>query len=291
MLDLSHIPNSQQDVKIFYASGTTNWQTWQKPRKCNYVYIMCIGGGGAGANGSTTSGLGAISGGGSGAVTRALFNASQLPDILYVQSGLGGLINGNPGNRSFVSILIGSTVAQNLVCVSGTTAATGGTHNNISTGETAATTAVANFLSLSNWISTAGIGSGTYPVAQTGPNTTPLSSQLTSPGAWGSAYSGATCFNGSSILSTSISPIILGGTASTAISDATNGSNGITSWNPFFSLGGAAGGSSGTNSPNGTGGNGGIGGIGSGGGGGSDGPIAAGVGGRGGDGLVIIITF
>jgi hypothetical protein len=46
MLDLSHIPNSQQDVQIFYSNGVTNaWQTWQKPRKCNYVWIMCIGGG------------------------------------------------------------------------------------------------------------------------------------------------------------------------------------------------------------------------------------------------------
>ena len=48
MLDLSHIPNSQQDIQIFQANGSA-WQTWRKPKKCNYVYIMCIGGGGGGA--------------------------------------------------------------------------------------------------------------------------------------------------------------------------------------------------------------------------------------------------
>ena len=56
MLDLSHIPNSQQDVQIFNAiSGSNSWQTWQKPRKCNYVWIMCIGSGGGGGGPPDTS--------------------------------------------------------------------------------------------------------------------------------------------------------------------------------------------------------------------------------------------
>ena len=71
MLDLSHIPNSQQDIKIFYAaSGSNSWQTWQKPRKCNYVWIMCIGGGGGGQSGLVGSGSasgGITTGGGAGA--------------------------------------------------------------------------------------------------------------------------------------------------------------------------------------------------------------------------------
>jgi len=92
MLDLSHIPNSQQDVQIFYSNGVTNaWQTWQKPRKCNYVWIMCIGGGGGGAQGVDSGASSTYpTGGGSGAVTRALYNAQQLPDRLYIQVGLGG---------------------------------------------------------------------------------------------------------------------------------------------------------------------------------------------------------
>ena len=91
MLDLSHIPNSQQDVRIFNSiSGSNSWQTWNKPRKCNYVYIMCIGGGGGGGSGASLVTNTVNSGGGSGAVTRALYNAQQLPDTLYVQVGLGG---------------------------------------------------------------------------------------------------------------------------------------------------------------------------------------------------------
>ena len=124
MLDLSHIPNSQQDIQIFNANGSA-WQTWRKPKKCNYVYIMCIGGAGGGAGGSTSI-IQAGSGGGSGAVVRALYNAQQLSDILYIQVGLGGAgglvaANGSAGTRSWVA-LQPAIVAQNMVAASGQTA-------------------------------------------------------------------------------------------------------------------------------------------------------------------------
>jgi hypothetical protein len=48
--------------------------------------LVVAGGGGNGAPLTNT----VNSGGGSGAVTRALYNAQQLPDTLYVQVGLGG---------------------------------------------------------------------------------------------------------------------------------------------------------------------------------------------------------
>jgi len=279
MLDLSHIPNSQQDIQIFNANGSA-WQTWRKPKKCNYVYIMCIGGAGGGAGGSTSI-LQAGSGGGSGAVVRALYNAQQLSDILYIQVGLGGAgglvaANGSAGTRSWVG-LQPAIVAQNMVIGSGTTggAAAGGIANTgtSANGESAATQATATFLTLSNFIGIAGQASPTIGTA----NVTPLTSQITCAGASGN------------VNATAISPLISAGVNGSGLTNGTNGENGITSWKPFYSLGGAGAG----NSQLGSGGKGGDGGIGSGGGAGGSASSAglAGNGGKGGDGIVIIISF
>lgn len=288
MLDLSHIPNSQQDIKIFYANGSA-WQTWQKPMKCNYVYIMCIGGGGGGGGGQNTFGTIGGSGGGSGAVSRALYNAQQLPDTLYVQVGLGGAggTGGNPGSsgtRSWVSLLP-AVVSQNLVQGSGAAVAAGGTSGTGAgvAGETAINQTIVTFLTLSNFIGTAGQASTTFSTTW---DTTPLSSQITSAGAGG----GTIGYTGN-ILSSSISPYLPGGAyAATLGIDGGNGLDGFLSWKPFYSLGGSGGGSA----ISGSGGNGGNGGIGSGGGGGgtkNGAGTIAGIGGKGGDGLVIIISF
>jgi hypothetical protein len=287
MLDLSHIPNSQQDVQIFNANGSA-WQTWQKPRKCNYVWIMCIGGGGGGGGGNNNL-IQVNSGGGSGAVTRALYNAQQLPDRLYVQVGTGGVgltfgSPSTPGTRSFVSLQPVNNLAQNLVIASGNAAALGGSTDASGAsraGETAATPSTATFLTLSNFISTAGRASP----AQATANVTPLTSQITSGGAVGGWANPA-----GNVLSSSLSPFISGGlNVSASGSNGGDGGNGITSWKPFFSTGGAGGGSS----VSGSGGKGGDGGIGSGGGAGGSCASAGtpGVGGKGGDGLVVIISF
>lgn len=304
MLDLSHIPNSQQDVQIFYSNGVANaWQTWQKPRKCNYVWIMCIGsgGGGGGGYGSSTTLGGA--GGGGGAITRVLYNAQQLPDVLYVQVGVGGAggagatafgsagSNGSSGQRSFVSLQPVNSVAQNLVTTSGGGAAAGGSGaggGGVTAAESAGTQASATFYTLGNFISTNGQPTLAFPTQQ---DITPFTSQLVTPGA-GGMPAGNTSAAGN-IFSSSISPLIPGGAGATASgSNGENGANGITSFKPFFSTGGAGGG----NSVSGSGGNGGNGGIGSGGGGGGSARVVAGVttggrGGRGGDGLVVIISF
>ena len=302
MLDLSHIPNSQQDVQIFNAiSGSNSWQTWQKPRKCNYVWIMCIGGAGGGGGGLNQNNVVYTTGGGSGGVSRALYNAQQLPDRLYVQVGVGGAGGppsglgvpspGSPGTRSWVSLLPAAT-PQNLVQGSGNNVAAGGTSGASAAGETVINQTTATFLTLSNFIGTAGVTAGVTAVLQA-PDITPFSSQTVTQGAGGPSWnSGApnTTYNGASILSSSISPLIQGGlTAPTSQSNAGNGADGITSWKPFFSTGGAGGGSA----VSGSGGNGGNGGIGSGGGGGGGcaSPFTAGRGGRGGDGIVFIVSF
>ena len=53
MLDIFNIPGQQDNVKIFYARGTTDWQTWTKPRNCKFIWMMCMGGGAGGGGGST----------------------------------------------------------------------------------------------------------------------------------------------------------------------------------------------------------------------------------------------
>ena len=288
MLDLSHIPNSQQNIQIFNANGSA-WQTWQKPRKCNYVWIMCIGGAGGGAAGATVDNSSA-GGGASGAITRVLYNAQQLSDILYVQVGLGGVggLNsgalGSNGTRSLVA-LQPTVLAQNLVIISGSTAAIGG--SGVSTGETASTQVTATFFTLGNFISTPGRANNTVGVL----DVTPLTSQITCAGAAGGRFNSTPAiFQPGSILSTPYSSLIPNGISTSATGvNGTDGGDGVTIWKPFFSVGGAGGGASTTAN----GGKGGNGGIGSGGGGGGAGATLAqgGSGGKGGDGIVIIISF
>jgi hypothetical protein len=296
MIDLFNIPNSQDNASIFYANGSA-WQTWRKPRKCNYVWMMAIGGGGGGGGGLTVSFSNLALGGGSGAVTRAMFNSSNIPDILYIQVGLGGTggtpnNSGTAGSRSFIS-LSSNTITTNVIMASGSAGALGGTPGAGAavSGEIDFTRSVGNFITLSTFISTLGVSTPSAPATT---DITPLTSQITCPGAGGAglvAISPQSFIQSSSINATLLSPRISGGTSFTGSTNGTNGGDGYTSWKPFFSTGGAGGGAT----YSGTSGNGGIGGIGSGGGaGGSAYSTVGGVagnGGKGGDGLVIITTF
>ena len=286
MLDQFNILNQQENARIFYASDTNTWQTWIKPRGCKFIWIMCIGAG-TGGGGGGAGGAGSSPGGGSGAVTRALFPANVLPDILYVQPGLGAI--GGAGStvaantlalaagRSFVSITPSSATIMNLVCVSGTTGATG------TSGETAATVAVAGLLSLGQFTSQAG---------QAGTNISqviPLSSTITCAGGNGSATDVVAAPGIAAIdLYTLVTPSIPGGDQAVP---GTPG-DGVWKWKPMFGLGGAGG--AGDKLVTGTAGNGGNGAYGCGGGGGGQaagGTGTGGNGGKGGGGLVIIYTF
>jgi hypothetical protein len=274
MLDIFNIPGQQDNVKIFYAGGGTNdWQTWTKPRNCKFIWMMCIG---AGAGGQTTGTTSTGIGGGSGAITKAIFPANTLPDILFVQPGIGAI--NTIGGRSWVVINPSGSVpvAMNTVCVSGTAGA--GT-TSLANGETAATTTVAGLLSLGTFQSTAGTAN---PQTAT---FTP-SSSLTNPGGNGGTPGVSV---GTSTLSVTltpniITPTILGGSV---IGAGDVGGNGIFYWKPLFSLGGSGGNSSSTE----VGGNGGNGAYGSGGGGCGGSTSGTSVGGKGGDGLVVIATF
>jgi hypothetical protein len=262
---------------------------------------MCIGGGGGGQSGTVASGSFSSNntqGGGSGAVTRTLLNAQLLSDRLYVQVGVGGRggastsnntsNSGLSGTRSFVTLLPSNNNAGNFIIASGNAGAAGGVLNTTSAGETALTSTA--FISLSNFLSTAGVACTFLPTSPIA-NITPLSSQITCQGAQGGAGVGGvpTARNGGSISQTTYTPLIQGGLGTLSPStDGGNGGNGVTVWKPFLSTGGAGGG----NAASGSGGNGGDGGIGSGGGGGgSCSSGQSGAGGRGGDGLVVIISF
>lgn len=286
MLDINHILNqSGNNIKIFYAqSGSTNWQTWQKPRGCNYVWIMCIGSGAGGGSGqgtvSTTGSAG--SGGGPGAIAKVLFPSNILPDTLFIQPGLGGTgsigtagatVVAGAGNISWVAISPISSVAMNVVCASGLAAATGGT------AESTPTNAVAALLLSGTYTLTAGVnGIVNSPGA--------LFTSIVMPGCGGGAVVASVPAAGFSISAvdnnTFTSPAIPGG-AATGVA----GLNGLWFWKPFFGLGGSGGGAN----LSGAGGNGGNGAYGCGGGGGGCGSTTGGNGGNGGDGLVIIATF
>ena len=302
MLDVFNIPNNQDNVSIFYANGSA-WQTWRKPRNCSYVWMMCIGGGGGGAgvvyagntSGTTITSAGTC-GGGAGAVTRALYNASLIPDLVYVQVGLGGaggipnanttLVNGGSGTRSFISSAPITSVT-NVFCCSGSVGAGGGQYAAGGAGETVATTGVAGIISMATWSSTVG-QAGALGGSSAGANITPLTSQITSGGAGGGGLNLSVPTSGGSITTTSISSQILGSAGNPSVI----ASCGTTSFKPFFSLGGAGGGGGFFANIAG----GGNGGIGSGGGGsgilqnGGSSFIGT-TGGNGGDGIVFIITI
>jgi len=303
MLDLSHIPNSQQDIKIFYANqGNFGYQTWQKPRKCSFIYIISIDAGGGGSSGyrlPTSTGFVSMAGGASGGVTRALLNSNLVPNILYIKVGKGGTggasftsgqgsNDGTAGESSgvFVSSQLSSqgTTAQSVSFIGGASSNNGGIGAGAASGTPASTLSNNYLIGLTNFISLEGINS----TGQTLSDISPLTSQIVTAGCSGGNISGGSPVNGASISATSISPLIAGGIGGTTLGG--NGANGYTSFQPFFSTGGAGGGNSTT--PGGVAGNGGNGGIGSGGGsGGSSNQGTSGKGGDGGDGLVIIITF
>jgi hypothetical protein len=157
MLDFSHIPNSPNiDVQTFIGQSQTTagaatgeWKTWRKPRGAKFVYMVGVGGaasGGVALNSSTTSGGGP--GGGSGAQSNLLIPASFLPDVLYIQAGLGGsqpatLVSaalGVAGTITYVALEPWNTLSAQLTVLfaSPGTATTAATTTTGGTGGTAA---------------------------------------------------------------------------------------------------------------------------------------------------------
>jgi hypothetical protein len=298
MLDLAYFRNNNSNVQIFYPAGSTSWQTWIKPRGAKFVNILCIGGGGGGgaASGNPGGGSGASAG-----HVKVIYQSSILPDILYVQPGLGGnaginvvgSTTGGSGNISYVGIIPNASSAANLVCASSATSAGGGGAATAGTAATITTTANALFLNLGTFTAAAGIAGVVGNFTAVATNITPTI--FLTPGAnGGSAGSGAgTLRNGGNINAVGPVPLISGGIG-TAVANGNGGPgrDGVLLYKPILICTGGAGGGNSCNATPGFGGNGGNGAYGCGGGGGGASLTNAngGNGGKGGDGIVIITT-
>ncbi len=302
MLTLFSIPNSSLgNTQIFYANGIS-WQSWLKPRGATMVQILCIGsggGGGGGLSGTVASSRGGGGGGGSSTVTRISLKTAILPDLLYIQVGIGGVggtagIIGGISSASYVSVLPSITTA-NLILISqnnlsgGGAAGTSAGSNAGGAAQTAATAAsmiISQLAPFTSVIGQAGSASGAITVnsGAIGVAVIALPSVTISGGAGGATVGIDNAdFAGGAVTGSGVIPNIAGGLAGGG-----NGQDGIALQKPFVFCGGSGGGSAGF--VGGIGGSGGNGAIGSGGGGGGAGETA-GSGGNGGNGLVIITSW
>jgi len=314
MIDFTHLPDNSIYHKVYYGSSSSNWQVWTKPANVSFVYMYVIGAGGAGGGGRTGSinSGGGGGGGASSAISVALYPAFLLPDILYINVGIGssGATAGTgaaSGALSYVSIQP-NTSPINILAQSGNAAAGGGGGGtNTGTGAGVAGTAGTVWTYTNYPLTNMGMvtsiagqngaaGGGNTPSA--GGSITPTL-PVTGGGGGGGVSVGGSPLNGGNINGSGFLPAISGGTLSTS-GVGGSGNHGFMGIKPttesYMNLptmytgaggGGAAGNPSGTN--------GGVGGNGSygsgGGGGGASYAGTGGTGGRGGDGLVIITSF
>ena len=294
MLDLSYFQRRGADVQTFTTKGA--WQTWIKPRSAKLVNILCIGAGGGGGSGNAS--LSGAGGGSAAGHVKATYQANILPDILYVQcgiggvGGIGGVQNGGTGSLSYVAIIPDTTSPANLVCISAATTAGGGLANSSGTGGTAATAATAAnaiFLNTSIFVAisgfTGGAGSRTAQVT-----VTPSSFLVPGTGGGGGLQS-TDQFPGGFILAAGPIPFVSGGFGTSGAASG-RGQDGIIISKPVLAfLGGTGGGCvrNGT-AQAGAGGNGAYGCGGGGGGACIASTASTGAGGSGGDGIVIITT-
>ena len=298
-MDVFGLTNKPQFNWVFHSNGTTNsWQTWQKPPNCKFVYFFLLGGGAGGNRGVSGVGVNRQGGAGGGAssITRGLFPAMVLPDILYIQVGLGGAggVAGSAGagSLSYVCIEPITSNIADVLLISGTAAAAAGTPIAVAGAAGTVftqTSALPNYLGLITLsVGAVGANGGSYGG---GSNITPTTIVTGGAGGAGSTSVNVNS-NGGSIFASTVTQQINGGLAGAGVT----ADNGIFTQLPSIDTsstilpmaftGGAGGGSNG----NGNGGNGGNGSYGCGGGGGGAG-TAAGTGGRGGDGLVIITAW
>lgn len=306
MIDYSNIPSITNHQTFFVGASANVWQTWVKPKNCNFVFITAIGGGGGGGSSSNVAGNGGGGGGGgSSSITKIIIPSVVLPDTLYVKVGVGG--NGGTGgsvggNGELSTVAIRPNIsASDIIIRSGSIGSQGGSQGTSSVGgtggggDTVFTVASGFLSSLGIWDSIGGDSGANGGFTTNGSTKTALQNFPLCGGGGGGGKS-ASNFAGGSILAGGVLGRVAGGAGGGG-----NGNKGIISILPqnltysftefpFATTGGSGGGSNTTIS--GGGGNGGNGEIGSGGGG--SGAIDGGtgrVGGRGGHGLVIISTF
>ena len=335
MLDFNHILNTPgYDLQQFTSvnsqppatgAGGQQWQTWRKPRGCNFVYFLGVGGGGSGApSNNAGTGAGGGGGGGSGAQASVLLPAMFVPDVLYIQAGMGGkpaativsATAGTSGNTTYISVepfetVIPLTNSVVLIApgggggsaVAGTGAGAAGAAGVAPTIATMPLAGRGQYSLLAGQIGTTG-GNGT--AGTTGATLTiPVTGLMVTGGTGGggvfatgpvSGTGGAitSAPGGVSALNTDIWPLsIPAATAAVTATPAANGVNGIIVKNMMMNFGGSGGGAASTT----------AGGIAGAGGNGAPGSGGGGAGasnstvttlarpGEGGDGFVYIISF
>ena len=289
MLDLGHLYNtSNRSIQYFSTPGS--WVTWNKPRYCSFIRILCIGAGGGGGQGGTitSNGFGSYyasggGGGGSGAMTYVIIPANLLPDILYVFCALGST---GAGGASYVSVAPNNSGIYTVCAANGGTAGGSGVGlSGSASGGSGGSASSASSLILGSvyaFTYAGDVGSGAFPGSAGYDVSYPTTGILLSGGAGGGGY-----FGGSPSGGTTYSGGYINAPASqTSVYNifqtiTTSGSNGIELYKPLLSTGGSGGGSGGSS-------NGGAGGFGSGGGGASHSTYTNS---RGGNGLVIIQTW
>ena len=319
MLDFNHVLSTPgYDFQQFVSGGTslTLWQTWRKPRGVNWIYLIGVGGGssgGTGFAGTTTAGGG--QGGGSGAQTTVLIPATFIPDILYIQCGLGGIgpttasTSGNPGTATYVTIEPDTTITANMTLLfanfqnaggSAATATVGGTAGVAATIATIANMPLAgrgvyNFFggqsgTAGGTNTTAGVSLSLPTVGLMVTGGAGAGGSQTSPAFAGGAISGSTGALGQDFFPSSIA----GGTGATGATPATPGNPGFISRNYLMNIGGTGGGGASATGAGGISSSGGNGAPGCGG-GGSGGTTTQNTtvprGGNGGPGFVYIISW
>lgn len=258
---------------------------WSRPVNAKFISFVCIGPGGPGGNGSASgASFAGGGGGGAGAITSATYQASLIPETVYLYAG-NSL---TPVSFSAVSLepdLNAKDAAFNLCFANGGGAggdASAGTAGTAGAAAAVSTIADASYMALAYWHSLAGVaGTAGATSAASATAITALASSIVSGGTGGGYDSTFVAGNitGAGIIPTITAPVTTTGT---------EGTGGFWLWKPLMGTGGT-GGAPATNS-SGTGGTGGSGAFGCGGGGGGrGGPVGnIGPGGKGGPGIVMV---
>jgi hypothetical protein len=302
MLDFGHLPKPLTGTVDYFPgfSSITGavWEVWNKPKNCNFIRILCIGGGGKGGNGGAGNGTNTSAtgggGGGSSAIANITIPASFVPDVLYVSAGIGGTVNtGGVGISSQVCIAP-ANVAIYILCYAnggnvggngnaGVSGGTGGAGGGLS----ALTTALQGFQGHFNSI--AGQSGASGGVGVGGSITYPTTGLLLSGGSAGGGISANTSSAAGNVNAPASQTTVYNLFQTRTAAAFTNGQYGAELYKPLMSCGGVGGGAF-VNGGN-TGGGGGFGSGGGGGGASVTTGTPGGVGGNGGAGLVVIQTW
>lgn len=276
-------------------SATGYWHDWNKPKWANVVHFILIGaggGGGKGLTGSAGSARGGGGGGASGALVRASFLATHLPDVLWIQTPIGGkgedATAAQVGGRVWISVTQSITVANTVLrsgdadapvgATGSTTGGAGGSGPSVFSSSNAVWVHLA--LGFSAVFGATGGNGGNGSSGTAGSAAGALSFlPVCGGGGGGSVNSSNSSTAGGDITGTGIVSTVPGGLAT-----GTNGNGGLYIPQPWCTTGGSGGGGL-----NGQGGKGGDAMFGSGGGGGGGG-TTGGFGGKGGDAICWVIS-